>query len=500
MGLSPEAELTPERRDEGLRRMVRESGYANAAGAVTTGVILTAFALHLGAPNSVIGLLAALPFLGQLLQAPAILLVEKLRTRKRIAVWASVLGRSLLVGMGLLAFARGAWPLTALLVLQAAYCALGAVGSCAWNAWVRDLAPEERLGKVFGRRTLYATGANLIFGVAAALALDFAPEGTAARQWGFAGLYVFGAAAGLISCWIVAGMPEPTMPRLTAPVRLLPLLEAPLRDKNFRRLIAFLASWQFAVNLATPFFTVFMVKQLGYPMTFVMIVSVASQVTNALSLLAWSPLSDRFANKSVLAVAAPLYIVCIAGMVGASQFHDKTAGGVYLFVLHVVMGGAVAGVTLASTNIALKLSPKGESTGYLAANAMGSSLSAGLAPILGGLCADFFGARRLELLFRWTHPGESELWSPLTVSAWDFYFLIASVLGLYALHRLSMIKEVGEIRRREMVEQLMLETGRVVQNLSSVAGLRTITAVPVTLAREARLQARLARARLSAQR
>jgi hypothetical protein len=40
----------------------------------------------------------------------------------------------------------------------------------------------------------------------------------------------------------------------------LALLVAPLREVNFRCLIVFLSSWNFAANLAAPFFTVYMLK------------------------------------------------------------------------------------------------------------------------------------------------------------------------------------------------------------------------------------------------
>ncbi|HMP62966.1 MAG TPA: hypothetical protein PKA17_07770, partial [Phenylobacterium sp.] len=82
------------------------------------------------------------------------------------------------------------------------------------------------------------------------------------------------------------------------------LLRAPLRDENFRRLIVFLSSWQFAVNLASPFFTVYFVSQLNYPITFVIVLSVVSQAANIAVLRTWGQLSDRFSNKSVLHVAA----------------------------------------------------------------------------------------------------------------------------------------------------------------------------------------------------
>jgi MFS family permease len=362
---------------------------------------------------------------------------------------------------------------------------------------MRDLAPEERLGRLMASRTVYATAVSLVAGLAAAVLLDRAAQGVS-RETVFAGLYAFGATAGLISAWMVSRIPEPLMPPSIDRVRLTTLLAAPLRDANFRRLIAFLCSWQFAVNLATPFFTVFMVRQLGYPMTFVMALSIASQLANVAALQSWGVLSDRFANKSVLGVAGPVYILCIAGMVGASQFGDRTLGAAYLVALHVLMGAAVAGVTLSSANIALKLSPKGSATAYIAANALLTSLAAGIAPILGGLFADFFASRRLEILLRWTAPDGALTLRPVTISNWDFYFLAAAVIGLYAVHRLSLVREQGEIERRAMVAEVLQQGRRAVRNVSSVAGLRTMTNIPGSLLRDLRLQGRLARARRNA--
>jgi MFS family permease len=157
------------------------------------------------------------------------------------------------------------------------------------------------------------------------------------------------------------------------------------------------------------------------------------------------------------------------------------------------MGASVAGVTLASTNIALKLSPKRSATAYVATNAMATALAAGVAPIAGGLLADFFASRKLELLLRWTSP-HGELMLPLRLSHWDFYFLLAGIFGIYAIHRLSLVAEQGEIERGEMVEEVIAHARRTIRNMSSIAGLRTATMLPISLLRDARVRFRLARA------
>lgn len=499
MFFAPTPQLSDDDRERGLRHLVREAGFSNAVTAVTSGVILTAFALHLGASNTTIGLLAAVTFWVQLLQAPGVLMVEQLRTRKRIAILASLVSRCALVGMAALALAptAGAATLAALVALQVFYCGIATFGGCAWNAWVRDLAPEARLGQIFAKRTINATVVGLAASLLAAFALDRAPPGSEWRPLAFAGLYLAAFLAGLLSCRELARTPEPQMPVPAELVKLLPLLRAPLKDKNFRRLIVFLASWQFAVNLATPFFTVFFVRQLGLDITFVVILGVVSQATNVLALRSWGLLSDRFANKSVLAVAAPLFILCIAAMVGASQIQDRPLVMAYLVGLHALMGLATAGVTLSSGNIAMKLSPRGGATAYIAANALISSAAAGLAPLLGGVFADFFAARRLEILLRWTSPGDVLTLAPLRVSHWDFYFLLAFLLGLYALHRLALVKEEGEVDSRAMVGEVLAQARREVRNLSPIAGLKLLTDVPAAILRDERVQRRLQRARES---
>jgi MFS family permease len=492
--LSPQAQVSEAERERGLRLLVNEAAFSGGTAALTSGVILTAFALHLGASNLVVGILASAPFLTQLLQLPAVLLVERTRSRKIISVFTSLIGRSMLAVMAVTAFFRGPVSLGGFLVAQFIVSSTSAVGACAWNSWMRDLAPEARLGQVFARRTSWLTAISLVLGLAAALALDRTPDGSRARDTVFAIMFGAGCITGLLSAVIVARMPEPMMPQAREAVSLRALLREPLGDANFSRLLVFVLSWQFAINLATPFFTVFIVQQLRFDVSFVMVLSVFSQASNLLALRLWGLLSDRFANKSVMAVCAPVYILAIVAMVGASQITDRHIVAGWLVLLHILMGGSIAGVTLASTNIALKLSPKGSATAYVAASAMATAIAAGLAPIIGGLLADFFKARQLALLAQWTGPrGVFSL--PILVTHWDFYFLLAGVIGAYALHRLSLIAEQGEIERRDMVSAVFGEARRGIRNVSSVAGLRAATNLPTSLLRDARVKMRLGRAR-----
>lgn len=286
------------------------------------------------------------------------------------------------------------------------------------------------------------------------------PEGADARPAVFAGLFVLAFFAQLASAWGLSRAPEPPMPPPPPePARLLPLLREPFRHPNYRRLIAFLASWQFAVNLAQPFLTVFMLSQLGFSMTFVMVVNLVSQFANMLSLRRWGALADRFSNKSVLNVAAPLFVGGVAALVVASQIESRLLVSIYLVMLALVMGVASSGVSLASGAIAQKLSPPGTAASFLAANALVSAAAAGTASVLGGLTADAFAQRALALALQWEGPHYDGAMQ-FAIHHWDFYFLISALLGVYALHRMTLVREEGELDRRSMLAAMLQERRR----------------------------------------
>jgi MFS family permease len=477
--LAPKADITPADRARGLRNLLIDAAAATAIGALNSGVVLLALALHIGASNIEIGIIAAIPLLTQMLQAPTVTLVERLRTRKRIAVIAVFTARLALPVYAMVPFIPN--PRIAALVLIAAallHYGLNAVTACSWNSWIRDLVPAEQLGKFFGRRLVYGTGVSTLATIAAAIALDYAQGAEAIRDRIFAGLYLFGFVCGLISTAALARVPEPEMRGAPGSMPLARLLWEPLRQTNFRNMLRYVASWQFAVNLAMPFFTVYFVRALGYSMSFVLVLTVVSQLANVAVVRTWGELSDRFTNKTVLSLASPLFIACIAGMALTSSFDPGVTRSTWLIVLHIVMGAAGAGVGLASSNIVMKLSPAGAATSFMAASALVSAIAAGTAPMVGGLAADFFARRQLSLRLEWSSPsGVDELFG-LALTHWEFFFVLSAAMGLYSLHRLSVIQEPGAVDRREVVHHIWESARRTLRNASSVAGLRLAVSFP----------------------
>jgi len=478
--------LTYEEVQSGLGYVIKDGIASQSMGILTGGAFLIAFAIKLGASNLMIGLLAAIGPLSQLFQLPSIFLVEKIRNRRAITVTAAVLGRLCWLLIAVVPFLFGVKVgLVVLVFSMIAASAFGAVSGCSWNSWMRDLIPPNILGVFFARRMRIATGVGIVLSVGAAAYLDLWKKHFAGYELqGYSILFLAGLGIGILGVYYLSRIPEKRMPQAEAGRGILGVLAQPFKDANFRKLIAFMCSWNFAVNLAGPFFMVYMLKRLGLSMSFIIGLSIVSQVLNFAFLRIWGRFTDRFSNKSVLAISGPLFICSILAWTFTTMPERYFLTIPLLIVIHVVMGLSSAGVSLASGNISLKLAPEGRATAYLAANTIVNSVAAGIAPILGGTFADFFAGRELAWTLQYTSPGGRFSLPTLNLQQWDFFFFLAFLIGLYSLRRLARVKEVGEVEEKVVVNELFAEVRSQVRILSSVEGLRQMVSFPLAIARD----------------
>jgi MFS family permease len=467
--------------DQRLLRLILYDALASEAmGTLTTGVFLVGFAVALGAGNFAIGILAAVPFCVQLLQIPGVLLVEHLRARRAVSVWSAAFGRTFLLGAALAPLLGPSLSVVALIVSLAIYQAMAAIAGCAWNSWMRDLVPSSQYGRFFSRRTMATNALSITLALLGGALVDtwkrYVPNHDV---FGYSILFAIAAIIGFVGVYLLHITPDPPMAPAEKIRNPFAVLLVPLREANFRRLIIFLSSWNFAANLAAPFFTVYMLKSLGYSMTTVLALTIGSQLANLAALGLWGPLSDRFSNKAVLEIAAPLFLLCTFAWTFTGLPWVQPMVLYLLIVIHVLMGIATAGVGLASGNIAMKLSPVGQATAYLAANSVISACFAAAAPILGGLFADYFAEHQLTLAFTWTGAEKGVTVQVMNFQSWTFYFGITCILGLYSLHRLSFVEEPSGTTDRLVLRELLLEARRwSAHSLSSAAGLLRVVRLP----------------------
>ncbi len=473
------APVPPGGLDHALRLILWDSLASEAMGTLTSGVFLAGLAVALDASNFMIGVLAAIPFFVQLLQLPAVLLVEKFGHRRFISVAASGTGRGFLLAVAAVPLLPPHMAILAIAGCLAIHQGFGAISGCAWNSWMRDLVPENRFGSFFGLRNFATTSLSLMLSVGAGWFVDYwKHHGPGGPAFGYSALFAVGGAFGLLGVYLLAETPEPPMVRHAAEFSLFKVLVEPFRDPIFRRLMSFLAAWNFAVNLASPFLAVYMLRTLGFPMSTIVILNIVSQMSNLAFLQLWGRLGDQYGNRPVLRFTAPLYLFCLLAW-SATGLHWLSGMLVpMIVVLHILMGLSTAGVGLASGNIAMKLSPVGRATSYLAANGVATSVSASLASLIGGATADFFARRQLTLALTWKAPRSSTEFDALTLHSWTFFFALAFILGLVSLRLLARVEERGELTDGIAMKHVLAETRRSLRSLSSVAGLQKLGRMP----------------------
>ena len=468
--LAPQAVISPEALARGQRSLVVDAGWASLTGALSGGVVLVSLALSFGAGPAAIGLLGAIPFLAQGAQLAGLVLVERVRQRKRIGVWALSVARLLILALALLPLLP--WPdarLPLLVAAQFAIALLGSLAGCAVNAWLHQLLPPQGLGHFFARRLLAATVAACVGTLAVGIAVDAVPAERAA--WVYAAALAAAGVAGMLSTWALARTPEPAMGPAGPPVSVWAQLRVPFADPAFRPLLAMLGGWGFASNLAAPFFAVYLLEQLRYGLGTVTALWVASQAANALTVFAWGRVSDRLSNKSVLAVALPVWFACTLALVFVAFGPPDLLQLTLLALVHLLMGAAGGGIGLATGNLGLKLAPRDRGTSYLAAIGLVSATAGGLAPLFGGQLAQWFADRQLAVVVRWVAPGRASEVSVASFAHWGFLFLISALLGLAVLHALSRVREGAEVSERRVIQEFGLEAVRTLNQLSSVGGL-----------------------------
>ena len=478
--------LTEEEVQQGLKNVIRDGLTTQMMVTLTGGTFLVAFTLKLGASNAVIGLLAAIPPLAMIIQIPSIYLVEKYRIRRAISAYASLISRLPWFFIALIPlFFSIDIALPLFLVAFLLHSSFAAIGGCSWNSWMRDLVPQNKLGVFFSKRMALATALGIVLSLAAGYYIDFSRELFPDNElYGYSVLFFLGFLAGMIGVYFISKIPEPRMIHAEKKVNFFELLRQPLRDINFKNLLIFLGSWNFAVNLAAPFFIVYMLKRLQFDVSVVIIFVVLSQIMNLVFFRMWGKFSDRFSNKSVLRVCGPLFILTILAWTFTTLPEKYILTIPLLIVIHIFMGISTAGITLASGNIGLKLAPKGQATAYLATSSFVNSLAAGIAPILGGILADFFAVRELSWIIRWISPSGELSFYTLNFQQWDFFFVIAFLIGLYSIHRLSAVKEIGEVEEKIVIQELLSEIKTQMRNFSTIGGLRQMVQFPFTVVKQ----------------
>lgn len=453
MNLRPQTVLTEAEVKRGMKVVIWDGLASEMMTTFTGSAFLVAMALLMGANNVQIGLLASLPTFTNIFQLISIWLVRKFNNRRAIAVYCSFLARFPLVLVGISALWFAGSSIQILIFFLFFYYLFGSIAGPSWNSWMKDLIPENMLGDYFSRRSRYNQTLDVVLSIVLAVLLDFVKSRYPQYELHvYSVFFIIAGVVGIFGGYVLSKAPEPQSYLSNA--RIFALFRQPLKDLNFRRLLAFNSAWVFALNIATPFFTVFMMKALGLPISYIIVLTIISQLSSILTIRMWGTFADRYSNKSIIALTAPIYILCIVAWCFVGIYSRMYANLILLVIIHIFSGISTSGINLSLTNIGLKLAPKEDAIVYLSVKNIITAFFSSLGPLVGGILADYFTSRTLLITAQWSSPNFHKVGKLVSLHEWNFLFLIGALLALLSMELLVRVREVGEVEK-DVVKRIM---------------------------------------------
>jgi MFS family permease len=343
---------------------------------------LPAFTLALGFGPVAAGLMASVPILvAAIVQLVAPAAAARVGSDRVWVIGCTIVQATSFVPLVWWAV-RGGAALWQVLLAASVYWSAGMAGVSAWNSWMARLVPERMRTAYFAHRNRLGQFGVLFGFVVGGLVLQWGEARDATRE-AFAVLFVLAAASRLFSTFCLAACREPRPPEVVEPPRRPPLrrLAVLLRDMAGRpsgTLVALLCCFMFGAHFAGPYFTPYMLRELGFSYHAFMLVFATAFLTKALVL----PGIGRFASR--VGPVRVLWLACLAIMPLTLLWLPSANLG-YLLVVQVIAGACWAAYELAVALLFFEVVQDRERTGVLTVYNLGLAV----ATVAGAGCGGF---------------------------------------------------------------------------------------------------------------
>lgn len=351
-----------EHRKESMKALKRETkklsieegiGYSVMDGAGLR--YITPYALSLGANNAQIGFLTSIPsLLGNFFQLFTFKAIKK--TSRKKVILAGVLLQALmwlpLLAVGYLFFFRNLDHNISSILIIILYTLLTIFGSFispAWNSLMKDVVGKGT-GTYFGNRNKILGTVALLAMLIAGLMLNY--FGKINLFLGFAILFGIAFASRLISWNLLRKHYEPRLKIKQDTYFNFWQFIKRIPQSNFGKFTVLISLIMLATSIASPFFSVYMLKHLRFNYMIWALIIFSSSLSSLLSMPLWGKFADKFGNLKVLRfTGAFIPLVPLAWFLTPLILKiDATSVIVYLFSVEFISGFIWAGFNLSSVN------------------------------------------------------------------------------------------------------------------------------------------------------
>jgi len=420
-------------RDTTTERSLQHSVHDGAAYAVMTGAgetYFTAFAVLLKTNAAQMSFFVAVPaLLASVAQVLAVWLSRRVGRRKPVILAGAALQAFMWLPIILLPPFAGEHGMLVLTICAVLYFASVNLAAPGWNSLMGDLVPERRRGRFFANRTrLMSVTSFIALLVAGGILHIFAERGH--DYGGFVAIFGIALLARLYSVYHLTRMVEPHTP---PPSPLPPTAQslAPSHTTAFVWFTVMVACMHCAVAIASPFFTLYMLRDLEFSYLQFTVITAMSVLVQFLTLNTWGRLGDIFGNRVILATTAAVLPILPVLWLVSSDFW-------YLLALQILGGASWAGFSLSSANLLYDTVPAAKRTAYSAAHSVITNTAVFVGALSGGAIAAA-APHAIDVLghsFDWS----SGLWAVFVCST-----LLRTIVAITFTPRLREVRDVRPV-------------------------------------------------------
>jgi len=363
---------------KGRNLFIAEGCCANGIVTLTTGAFLSGYASSLGADDSLNGIIGSIPLLLCSLQMFSSILLESLTRKKGLIVGFSFVHRLLLSMVFFLPLfiTQPLIRLAAVVVLYGIAHFFGASIGTGTGNWILQLVPQNIRGDYLGKKDSFAFAFSTVLSLIMGRVMDWF-RNNGMEQTGFLAV---GATVLLIACtdfWCLLSIKEPeSTPHKQ---KLKDVLLAPITDIKYRKVMITYVFWNLALQIAGPFFSVYMVTGLKMDYTYITFLGLISSTVRILAAWLWGKLAD--ATSWLLAGRLSM------GMLGFIHISwlFMTPDTCYTLqpVLQALSGAAWGGIAISVFNLQYHYAPEDKRVLYVSANSSYAGLCGFFSTLLG---------------------------------------------------------------------------------------------------------------------
>lgn len=372
--------------------VILEGASARTIFNLTSGAFLVGFLKYMGASDAFCGYVISIPVFAAIIQVFSPIILESLEFRKTIIIIGAMIHRillTMLIFVPFLPLPSGIKLMIAAIVLFISNLAISFVNPAISNMYI-SFVPQNIRGRYFGTRESYiliaATLMTLVLGKILDIFNDAGKEGT-----GYIIVYCFIFLFTIINFSFFVFMKEVPLSHTTETIKLSEIFTLPLKNRKFIRYFIMLIIWNFAVQIASAYFGVYLKSDLSMSYTVITSLSLINAVIYILSARIWGRFADRNGWSKTTMITVGILSICHFTWFFASEGSPFVL--LILIIGHITGGMAWSGINVALFNLQFDFTPDEKRTVYIGFSAAISGMIGYISAIFGAQLVGLFGEK-----------------------------------------------------------------------------------------------------------